>query len=528
MNERENIMTESKLAGRITAQIEDQEGRVKQSCTVENTITDAFLKRALYASLSASGAGIALRALSKPTSGQYAGLADDGNFGIYALSRNIEITKSTVVPPYVSPGQAGLTTDVTFYNNANTVVESAKELIPVDNRSVYRRKAGDNSYIVEYVKNSGVGSVKSICFGRQYNYPNYVTGVAIGEAIYQAIWTTGTVEYFLEQQLTGTSTELCPNGNQQETIIWKQVSSSSQFSANLVTKQITAYTSSNLSTNLLNANLVGGHVFDNNGTKVVLKASYSAYSTTDSTYTLLLYYNTNITGNTTVNSRSIVLTLPEYVTPNIGLNPVMVSRPDNGTLEIWVTVAQNTFTIPHAGEEPTTEPGCFVYKLIVETPTDPANSEITEGIIGVIPYGIGGYSNSAVGYYVSGFYFADLQNDDAERTDKAEPEGTYYFPYAHYRDASGSYSLVNSGWAAGILLSDDLSEVKGDYLARTSSAQQFNAPVMTDTGVLFCRVNSTTLYYVTLSGVISGANLPQTLTKGENDILRLIYEYTLT
>jgi hypothetical protein len=36
------------------------------------------------------------------------------------------------------------------------------------------------------------------------------------------------------------------------------------------------------------------------------------------------------------------------------------------------------------------------------------------------------------------------------------------------------------------------------------------------------------MYYVTLSGVVSGANFPQPLTKGADDVLRLIYEYSLT
>ncbi|MDR2115382.1 MAG: hypothetical protein LBP87_03265 [Planctomycetaceae bacterium] len=523
-------MDTTKFKGRVTAQIEDKDGNIKQSCTVENTVTDAFLKRALFASLNANNPGVALRAASKPTTGQFAGFADNGAFGIYALNRDITITTDTVVPPYVTNAMTAYTADTTFYNNGNTVVESAKELIPVDNRSVYRRKAGDNSFIVEYVKNSGVGSVKSICFGRHYNLPQNVTGIAIGEAIYQAIWTTGTVEYFLEQTLTGTPTEACPKGNQQETIVWKQVSSSSQFSANLVTKQVTTYNNSNLSSNLLNSNLVGGHVFDNgSGTKTVVKAVYSALDATAKTHTLLLYYNTDITGSTTVSSRTVTITLPEWATPNFPNNPIMVSRPDTGKLEIFATVAQGEFTIPAQDEgDPTTGTGCLVYKLTLETPTDPAASEITEEQIGIIPYGIAAYPGSGAIYYLSGFYFADLQNDDAGRTDKENPEGTYYLPYAYYRSATENLSLSDNNWAMGLILSDDLSTVKNHYLARTSSSQQFNAPVMTDSGVLYCRVNSTTMYYVTLSGVISGTNLPQTLTKGENDILRLIYEYTLT
>jgi hypothetical protein len=517
--------SEFNLAGRITVQIEDKDGNIKQSCTVENTITDAFLKRSLIASLGSNPAGTALRSISKPTTGQYISTVDAGNFGIYALNREIEITKDTVVPPYVTGGCIALASDVVFYNNTNTLVESAKELLAVDNRSVYRRKAGDHSFIVEYVKNSGIGSVKSICFGRQPGYPNYYVGSAIGEAIYQAIWTTGTVEYFLEQRLTGTSTALCPLGKQQETIVWKQVSSSSQFSANLVTKQVTPYTTSNLSTNLLNSNLVGGHVFGSN----VLKATYSASSVEAHTYSLLLSYCTNITGSTAINTRVLTFSIPEYVTACLSFYPVMVSRPDTAVLEIFVTAASGTFNVP-TGEEDETEPvtGCLVYKLTLSTPTDPANSEIITESLGILPYGIGQQATTAVTQYVSGFYFADLQNDDSDKTDKETPEGVYYLPYVQYHDGTTLFGLNNSSWAMGVAVSEDFTEIKGEYLARSSASQEFNAPVMTDTGILFCRVNSTTMYYVTLSGVISGATLPQTLVKRENDILRLMYEYTLT
>jgi hypothetical protein len=356
-----------------------------------------------------------------------------------------------------------------------------------------------------------------------------VIGLLLGEAIYQPIWTTGTVDYFLEQTITGIPTELCPKGNQQETIVWKGVSSSSQFSANFVTKQVTAYNASNLYSNLTNSNLVGGHVFTAaNNNKIVLKAVQTSYDA--SSHVITLYYCTNITGTTTVSSRTITITAPEGVSVNTSFYPVMVSRPDlgdTGKLEIWVTTAQGTFTI---GEEAEAEDvtGCYVYKLTVEDPTNPGSSDITEEFMGVSPYGIGQYNNNTVGYYLSGFYFADLQNDDASKTDKETPEPVYYLPYIYYRDDSVATHVNSSSWAMGIITDAELTEVSGEYLARTSTSQQANIPVFTDSGILFCRVNSTTMYYVTLSGVISGANLPQTLTKSENDILRLIYEYSLT
>jgi hypothetical protein len=517
-------MSNAILKGRITAQIEDKEGNVKQACTVENTITNAYLKRALWASLQ-SGA-VALRSVSKPTTGQYSASADSGTFGIFALNRQITVAGDTVVPPYVKRNRTTIADDVTFYNVNNSLTETAKEMLAVDNRSVYRRRMDDNSFIVEYVKNSGVGSVQSIVFGRHYAEPQNVIGLMLGEAIYQPIWTTGTTEYFLEHILTGNPTELCPKGNQQETIVWKGVSSSSQFSANLVTKQVTTYAVSALYSNLTNTNLLGAHIFTTSvGKKVAIKATGASYSGAD--YTVTFYYNLDTTAVTTTASRTITFQSEiEDETFNVAFYPIMVSRPDlgdNGKLELFVTTSYGTYTID---DVPVT--GCSVYKLTIENPTDPANSDVVVESMGVFPYGIGQYGNVAVAYYLSGFYFANLQNDDAGKTDNETPEGVYYLPYILYNDETGMSNLNTTAYAMGIIVDDEFTTVAGEYLARTSTSAQINMPVFTDSGVLFCRVNSTTLYYVTLSGVISGANLPQTLTKGENDILRLIYEYSLT
>jgi hypothetical protein len=516
-------MNDIKLKGKITVQIEDKLGNVKEACTVENTITNAFLKRALVSAFIQSNIAAALRSVSKPTTGQYASYIDSGTFGVYALNKEIEVLADTVIPPYVRTDKATIDPSVTFYNNGASTTETGMELIPVDNRSTYSRLSDVHSFAFEYIKNSGVGSVSSICVGRQFNQPSYHTGALFGEAIYQPMWTTGTVEYFIEHWITGTPTALCPKGNQQGTTVWKQVSSSSQFSANFVTKQITTYSNTTLSTNLLNANLVGAHIFDNNGTKVAIKAIRA--SSTTSGIVVRLNYCTSITGNTTVSTRDITVNVPEDETYNSSAGaPVMVSRPDNGTLEIWLTVSVGAHTL----DDDSVVYGARVYKIVITTPTDPAASEYEIVDAGITPHVIGQYDNTAVGYYLSGFYFADLQNADAEKTDNEEPEGVYYLPAAGHVTQGYTGWSNNSGYAFGIKVNEDLSVVYGDYTARTSTASTAASPVFTDAGVLHCYVNSTTMYYVTLSGVVSGANLPQTLTKGADDVLRLIYEYTFT
>jgi hypothetical protein len=514
---------EGKLKGTITVQIEDKTGKVKESCTVENTITDAFLKRLLISSFMQSNVAAALRSVSKPSTGQYVTYLDSGTFGVYALNKEIDVISETVIPPYVLTNMSSIDPSVTFYNNGASITETGSELIPVDNRSNYSRLSGTHSFTFEYIKNSGVGSVRSICVGRHYNNPQNHTGTLIGEAIYQPMWTTGTVEYFLEHWITGTPTALCPKGNQQGTTVWKQVSSSSQFSANFVTKQITTYANSNLSANLLNANLVGGHVFNNSGTYVVIKATRTSSTTTS--VTIRLTYCINMIGSTTVSTRDIVVNIPDGETYSINAHdPVMVSRPDNGTLEIWFTISNGELIV----DTETTIYGARIYKIVIDTPTDPASSGYEIVDVGIMPYVVGQYSNINVGYYLSGFYFADLQNNDAAKTDNEEPSGVYYLPVVGHVTQSYTGQYNNSSAAYGIKVNEDLTVVYGDYFARTGTASTIASPVFTDVGVLYCYVNSTTMYYVNLSGVVSGANLPQTLTKGADDVLRLIYEYSVT
>jgi hypothetical protein len=515
------VNSQAKLTGTITVQIEDQDGNIKQSCTVNNTITNVFLKRAFVSAFTQGNVATALRSVSKSSTGQYASYVDSGTFGVYALNKEIDVTENTIIPPYVQRNMTSLDSSVMCYNDGNNATETGNVMIAVDNRSVYSRTSDKHAYRFEYVKNSGVGSVRSICVGRSYSSPQNYTGSLIGEAIYQPMWTTGTSEYFIEHWMTGTPTELCPNGNQQGTTVWKSVSSSSQFSANLVTKQITTYATSNLYTNIVNASLVGAHIFNNNGTFVAIKAIMA--SSTASEIVVRLSYCTSITGNTTVSTRDITVSVPEGESYNTNYGaPVMVSRPDNGTLEIWLTVSAGAHTLP----DESVVYGARVYKIVIAAPTNPAASEYEIEEVGIMPQIVGRYNNDNTGYYVSGFYFADLQNADAEKTDKEEPEGVYYLPIVGY-SVQGSTMYYNTSTAAyGIAVSTDLTTVYRDYIARYSSSGSTLAPVFTDDGTLFCNVSSSGLYYYEIGGVVSGANLPQTLTKGANDILRLIYEYS--
>jgi hypothetical protein len=235
---------------------------------------------------------------------------------------------------------------------------------------------------------------------------------------------------------------------------------------------------------------------------------------------ILLHYSTDLLNSTTTTR---VVEIPVSETSNVNVPPVMVSRPDNGTLELWVSVSSGAF--PGPDEEPVQ--GFHLVKAVMTDPADPEFSEITLTDMGIVPYGFGSY-NTGVGIYGSGFYFADLKNADA--TDKAveNRDPVYYLPFTASMRQNGTILNYSTLAAPGITADAGFTGFRKMWLARTASAQEFNAPVMSDAGPVHCRVNSTTLYYAMLGGTVSGANFPSPIVKGENDILRLLYEYSLT
>jgi hypothetical protein len=491
-------MENGKIKGRITVRIEDRNGFVRQECTVENAFTTSFLKAALCQALTGK-IGTAVCA-----GVQYSAAAMTGDFGVYALNTLIEVDADTLFPPYFQD-DFSLDPSVVLYNTNGDTTETESVMIPVNSHCFFSHDRHRSAYTFEFVKHSGICTVKSICVGGSTS-ASY-TGLLFGEAAPPTIWTTGTANYFLQHEM---------KDGQQQTSVWKSVSSSSGFQANFVTKTVNKFSStqaSNLSANIAQANLVGGHVFTSpQGNYVVIKAVVG--ERTPENIAVNFYYNTDILGTNGVDLRTINIpvTLDEGDTLITDTwQPVIVSRPDNGTLEIFKSISVNENGVRHA-------------RITILDPTDPENSEITitDTMPQRIPYGIG-FSGNTVGYYMSGFYFADQETPQETRSP------CYYFPVSHnVNNGQIRTYYYNSTYNSGVYAKGDFTAFGARFPMKTASAEQFAAPVMTEKGILFCRVNSKTMYYAQVGHVVSGKNLSEPIIKNHNDVLRLIYEYSIS
>ena len=462
----------------LTLRDKDTGDVVQQSPWTKNNITDIWKMRSLVLTESTGTPAIALRGVSKAATGQYVADLGVGSFGVYAMSSPISLRGEDIIPPYVDETHQELADNVAFYNVNNKLAESAREMIASDNRSRYSYHASDASYTVRYIKNFGTATITGVCFGRDFATPHAHHGILLGEGA-PVPSTSGTVDYFLEHK-------------NDRTIVWKTVNASQQFSYDLLTKVIRTFNSTSLNTNIANAALTGGLVMCD----MVVKAAQQASTTT--ALTVRLTGCLNFTSSTTVSTLDIVF-------DGIGLDtsraarPVLVARPDINAFEVFVPMEIG------AG-------GCVIKKVTV-TNFDGgiSNASKSEAItVATIPYVIGANDVVTVQSYLTGYFDVAKQR--------------YFFPYRQYVNPGGSFvNVATANYNPGIIVSNSLNFVDGVYLARTEN--NFNAPCLTNEGILYCRANTTTMYYFQGSGVISGANFAQPYIKGEGNIMELAYKY---
>jgi len=452
----------------------------KESRWINNTVTDIWKLRSLFLSKSAGTPGNALRGLSKPGTGQFASAADFGNFGVYLTSAAVTVNRGAIIPPFVTNDLDKLASNVVWWNVNNNPAEDANTLIAIDNRSRYSYKASDPFYEVRFIKNNGAATVGGICIGRDFANPAAHAGILLGEYA-PTTSTTGTANYFLEHR-------------EDRTIVWKTVSAANQFSFDLRSKQMTQFTSEALNTNLANANLTGGLVVGNTVIKGVQQSSTAASVVV------------RLTGVTNFQTLTAQQTL-DVAFPGTDLNttriarPVLVTRPDLNGIEVFVPMTLNDGRVQ-------------IQRALVtnfQAGLDAATvSPIT--VWGESPFVIGVNDTATVDTYLTGFYEPELEQ--------------YYFPYRQVVGAGNALTAVSKAdFNPGIILGAADQAVRGHYLARTQN--NFNAPCLTDAGVLQCRANTTTMYYFQGTGVISGASFDEPFIKDENSVFELVYRFTM-
>lgn len=469
-------MNDLKLNGQIEVILLDENGQVKHREVKDNTITQAALKYMLYLMMSNTGLNNVTRAThgtSMPASGAPA------QFGLYVMSKEVDIRKDTFRPPYVDDNGIDINSDVTFYNLNGGTTEASNQMITVDGKC-YFDKGSEIKFALEYIKNTYTGIVRSVVIGRAHNNKNLNYLLQMKDVDLPADWYTGTANYLMEHTVNGT-------------VVYKTVDKTRQFSSNLKTKIFTSYGVEMIHNNITNH--FGGLIMNDTIFKVV-KASISG-----SVYNVTLQYVQDWKNVSVLKTINIPFDIKEGMTGNATVTPVLVARPGLNKLEIFVTTSIGD----HDGIK-----GAHVQKAVVDIAD---MEEITHTIsdMGITPYAISG-CGTTVGQYYTGFFH----------------EGKYFLPFYYIvnKDNGTMSNQTDNNFQEGVVLSSDFKTVHNMTCYRTAT-NQFFAFVEAEE-VLQCFVNSTTNYYVMLSQVLSGTNLETPITKGANDILRVIYRYKLS
>ncbi len=472
-------MENLKLQGEIEVVLEDRDGKVKERQVVSNAITEAYERYVFYDMLNAGTLSSLLR--SNTRSGcNFLTRTLPSVFGLYAMNHDIDIKRDTFLPPYVGDNQTSLADNVSFYNVGGSATESTQEMIPVDQRCYFDK--AKKEFVLEYVKNTGVGTVKSVCVGRTHSIKADKFSVALAETAVPATWQNGNTNYLLEHTTDATC-------------LWK-INGTTAWRNNLVTRSTEAVGGTAC------AGVVGSYFGGLVAGNVVYKAAKQSAS--GANHVVRLTYINNFRTSGTTAYKDITFTCREGMTVNTAMTPVMVMRPDRNKLEIFVTLSVGD----HDGTI-----GCNLQKAVIGNLDDPANLTVEIEDLRILPYAVSNWSSASVGYHLNGFFH----------------EGKYYLPV--YGIKSGDEELTVTAEAAfqtGVVVSSDFSTVHNSVNFRTATSNEVNAFVLTDGGVVQCRVNATTIPYVHLSQVLSGSNLPQAVTKNVDDVLRIIYRYKLS
>lgn len=490
-------MENLKIKGQIEVRLEDKNGNIKYREVKDNTITGGFLRWWLQSIMNGGpmntvSRGAANGALRAQEAMQYP--------GIYLMKAPVNVKKNTFIAPYTDITRKALHPDVVFYNQNAATTETSAIMLPVDSNCGFVANNDEISFQMEYTKNTYIGDIRSVVIG---NGLNAITSQAQYYQGYLSIFKDFRLPVdFYQSGLDGQAylMEHTLNG----TLFYQKFSSSvNPFYVNLKTKDIAYFgdAATNMNTNIGNSTYVGGLIVND----TVFKAIKGTVS--GSTYNITLQGIKNWKAAT---AAATLATIPFVAKTGMSLyssaQPVLVGRPGENTLEIFVTTSVGN----HDGAI-----GANVQKAIVNV-SDVSNITYTIEDMGVIPYIIGVQGTDRVTHN-TGLYF----------------EEKYYLPYYGMVDPNTGSAVVTAQnyYSEGGIFDEDLNLV--DLIPfRAGSAQYNSNPVIADAEEVLqfmCAYNSSNNHrgYMYFSSIVSGTNLDQTITKGPNDILRVIYRYTM-
>lgn len=472
------------LKGQIEVIIENRNGEVKYHEIKDNAITNAYLKFALYQMMSHNP----LNNVTRSTAGGSIPVATSiGTFGIYVMSKPVNIRQNTYKPPYTGVVNSQLHPDVTFYNANGATAESAQVMVPVDG-ACYFSKGANNEYVIEYVKNTYTGTVRSVVIGKRHSDINGTFQLKYKDANLPPEFYGGADANYILEHL--------PNSG--GTIIYRSYQTTDALQSNLKTKEL------NILSGVLGTN-IRSHCTNNFGCLVVNDTLFKVAkkSASGNSHVATLTYIPNWKNATVIKTLDITFETNEGIAVSTSAIPVLVAKPDENKVEIFLSVSHG---INGDGV------GAHIKRAIVDV-SAPADITYTIEDCGIIPQVISGWGTANT-QYMTGTYY----------------EGKYYLPYYYIVTGGGVLSTIGvRSYQEGVQcsLSEEGKITVEDIVNFRSENDVLNAFVIADE-LEQMQVNTINNYFIVLSQVVSGTNLDRGYDKGANDVLRIRYRYRLS
>lgn len=454
------------LAGKYTVTLTDREGRVIKKVVKHNLITNAYKKYALYQMMYASN----LVNVTRANAGSLPSQSMPSGFGLYLLNEEVSVHANTFLPPYVNQARNDVNSRVTFRNSAGETTETTAVIIPVDSACAFDELQSENRFRMRYVKNTGSGAVAAIALGRRHDQPAYIYAIAIRDVNMPSEFITGTADYLLEHTAAAT-------------VLWKRISDTSQFAANLKTKQLTACNNASVNTNITAQSgglVIGGKIF-----RAAKKSS------SGSTYVVTVTYVNNWQSATAASTFDITFTASAAV--NGTVTPVLVARPAQGMIDVFVAGG-----ITAAGAE--------LMRATVNVATLQVSIQQNNP---VIPHLVSGYGTNTA-QYMTGFYH----------------DGKYYLPtYYNVNETGALVGQTSASYQEGIIIDSAFEAVQDVVLFRNAS-NTFNAFVNAEE-ILQLTVNTAAPAYIHTTGLVSATGLGTVINKTADQVLTVEYEFKI-
>lgn len=507
------------MDGKVTVRLENKRtGKIEKEETHQNAITDGFLRYMLANAISSATLHPLLRGgvknvaplsqinmLHPPLHGTANGL-----WGIYALKEARDITKRTHIPPYLNGVNAIDEELVTFWNANPATVENMKEMQLVDFRSGYSRINGENKHTVEYLKNTHIGTVRSVVLGRAHTSPLSFVGQTIGELTHQANWITGRAATAVEHR-------------SDRTLLWK-ASATTPVIIDLNSKEIhltgvgrTPISNANLLLLLNLATTTGaGCVVMNGG---FFRGDIGTVGTGFVNVRLSRFITDAV-----AQVRDVRIDFPAGMTYTDTCFPITVARPDLGdVVEVFLITANG---IPTAGGASGAKVTKVIFSNIFSVDLPNIQAEIVDcGVMtGPVPSaralfeGLGFYDTEKSQYWLPCMMSADRITGNVVANGNAETVPGYIF---------NAGPTIGTGENRQQQLTRVYEE---DWSARAAGAGNPGGaicPVIDNNGLNSILYDVATPYYPKISQVLSGVVLSEDYVKTDENILRIIYSYTL-